>query len=554
MEAQRSLLLAALFMVTFLLWNAWERDYGVSSNAPVTAQTGLDTLPEPALSLNHATVIPESHPENRLIQVDTDVLSVTIDTLGGKITQTQLLQYPETLQKNSAKVTLLNPKPEEYYVANSSMVASNGADNTALIQFKTDSQSYALKHNDDKVEVRLKAPITGGLAIDKVFTFYRNQYLVAVDFVVNNKQNKPWDGYYYNEITRKPPIQASQRFAASTYTGAALSSPEQHFEKLSFSDMEKANLSRTIVGGWAAMLQHYFLSAWIPSQSHKTHFYTKAKNDLYTIGFASGVFSVPANSSQTIGTKFYSGPTESDRLKQAAPYLKLAVDYGHLWFISEAIFWLMKQFYVLFGNWGWAIIFVTLSIKLLFYKLSESSYRSMARLRELHPRLEAIKEQFGHDKQQLTEATMKLYRDEAVSPFGGCLAIIPQIPVFLALYWVIVESVQLRQAPFIFWIHDLSVKDPFYILPILMGASMFLQQRMSPAPPDPMQAKVMMFMPILFTGLFMNFPSGLVLYWFTNNVLSMLQQWWIIKTFDSKKEVKTKPQKNKNSKPKWLMR
>jgi YidC/Oxa1 family membrane protein insertase len=293
--------------------------------------------------------------------------------------------------------------------------------------------------------------------------------------------------------------------------------------------MQSKPLDTVVQGGWAAMIQHYFISAWIPAQTATSHYYSKVTpSGLYVIGMIGEPLTVAPGATVTTGATLYTGPAIADLLEKAAPGLKLTIDYGWFWFISDIIFWMMQKIYEFVGNWGWSIVLVTLIIKLLFYKLSDKSYRSMSKLKKLQPRMEALRERFGNDRQKLTQATLDLYRQEKVNPMSGCLPIIIQIPVFIALYWVLVESVQLRQAPFIFWIHDLSKADPYYVLPILMGASMFLQQRLNPPPPDPTQAKVMMLMPFVFMVLFANFPAGLMLYWFVNNTLSFLQQWHIM--------------------------
>ena len=285
-------------------------------------------------------------------------------------------------------------------------------------------------------------------------------------------------------------------------------------------------------GGWAAMQQHYFLSAWIPEQNQENLFYTHTQgSDLYTVGIRGPDVKVAPGTQTITQAKLYVGPELTEQLKQLAPHLDMTVDYGWLWFISDILYWLLAKMYLLMGNWGFAIIAVTVLIKLLFYPLSAASYRSMSKMRALQPKIAMLRERYGDDRQKLTQETMALYRRDKINPFGGCLPILVQIPIFIALYWVLVESVQLRQAPFIFWIHDLSVKDPYFILPILMGITMVIQQRMNPAPPDPTQAKVMMMLPIVFTLLFMNFPAGLVLYWVVNNGLSILQQWYIMRQY-----------------------
>jgi YidC/Oxa1 family membrane protein insertase len=305
--------------------------------------------------------------------------------------------------------------------------------------------------------------------------------------------------------------------------------------------MQEKTLNQTITGGWAAMIQHYFVSAWVPSKTETSQYFSKVTNDgLYTIGMVGPKWTVPAGQTMDNASQFYAGPAIGDKLEKVAPGLQLTIDYGWFWFISVIIFWMMQKIHTVVGNWGWSIVLVTLVIKLLFYRLSAKSYRSMSVLKKLQPKINQLKERFGEDKQKFTQATLELYKKEKVNPMSGCLPILIQIPVFIALYWVLIESVQLRQAPFILWIHDLTLKDPYNVLPILMGISMFLQQRLNPPPPDPIQAKVMMAMPIVFVWMFWSFPAGLMLYWFVNNSLSFLQQWYIMHTIG---DLKAKPKK-----------
>jgi YidC/Oxa1 family membrane protein insertase len=319
----------------------------------------------------------------------------------------------------------------------------------------------------------------------------------------------------------------------ATFFGAAISSPEKRFQKISFKEMAQQNLNQTITGGWAAMIQHYFVSAWVPEANTTQQYFSRVMPDgLYTIGMIGPKLSIAPGGTYNTSATFYAGPSISNQLEKAAPGLQLTIDYGWFWFISSIIFWMMQHIYNLVGNWGWSIVLVTLVIKLMFYHLSAKSYRSMSVLKKLQPRINTLKERYGDDKQKFTQATLELYKKEKVNPMSGCLPILIQIPVFIGLYWVLVESVQLRQAPFILWIHDLSIKDPYYILPLLMGISMFLQQRLSPPPADPTQAKIMMLMPVVFTLLFLNFPAGLMLYWFVNNLLSFLQQWYIMHSIE----------------------
>ncbi len=319
-----------------------------------------------------------------------------------------------------------------------------------------------------------------------------------------------------------------------TYTGAVISTPEQRYEKISFDDIAKKELNQPVKDGWVAMIQHYFLGAWVPNPGETNDFYTRVVGgNRYMVGMRGAAQAVPAGATGDFRTRLYVGPKLQGVLADIAPNLQLTVDYGMLTIIAEPLFWLLKWIHNIVGNWGWSIIILTLLIKLAFYKLSETSYRSMANMRRLAPELTRLKELYGDDKQKMNEAMMGLYKKEKVNPLGGCLPILVQIPVFIALYWVLVESVQLRQAPFMFWIKDMSIPDPFYVLPLVMGVTMFVQQKLSPAPPDPIQAKVMMALPIVFTFMFLWFPSGLVLYWVVNNMLSIAQQWVITKRVES---------------------
>jgi YidC/Oxa1 family membrane protein insertase len=328
-------------------------------------------------------------------------------------------------------------------------------------------------------------------------------------------------------------------FHVGSYTGASFSNPgKTRFQKVSFTDMGKANLNLDVKGGWIAMQEHYFLSAWVPNTESENKFYTLASNGDYTIGAVSQPITIKPQELKDIGSKLYIGPEITSVLKDIAPSLDLTVDYGMLWFVSSLLFSIMKSIHGVIGNWGWSIVLVTVLIKLAFYRLSATSYKSMAGMRKLQPKLQALRERYGDDKAKISQATMELYRQEKVNPLGGCLPIVIQIPVFIALYWVLLESVELRQAPFMFWIKDLASADPYHVLPLIMGATMLIQQKLNPAPPDPMQAKVMMFLPILFTGLFWGFPAGLVLYWIVNNTLSIMQQWYITYKYADDKPVK----------------
>ena len=355
-----------------------------------------------------------------------------------------------------------------------------------------------------------------------------------MEYLIYNKGKEDYKGSFYARLKRKAGKDTSGGFlGVQTFTGAAIHTPETPYKKISFKDIADKPLEESVQGGWAAMVEHYFVSAWVPSSGVTSQYQTNSlEHDIYSVGFVESVLTVGRGEEKSIKAQLYAGPEITEDLGKLAPGLELAVDYGILWPICQPIFWLLKKAFQLTSNWGLAIILTTIIIKALFYKLSASSYRSMGNMRKLQPKLEALKQRFGDDKQKYSQGMMELYKKEKINPLGGCLPVLVQIPVFIALYYVLLGSVELREAPFYFWITDLSGKDPYYVLPILMGLSMLVQQKLNPAPPDPVQAKVMMLMPVVFTVLFLNFPSGLVLYWFVNNVLSIAQQWFITRRIE----------------------
>lgn len=539
-----------LALVCFSLYQAWQREHPeqppttptvLSSSLPALEAASsvpsalVPTVPEAATRPTAVKASPPSSvlPNDRIVHVVTDVLDLEIDTLGGNLIQAKLLAYPESLHAETPYV-LLNHDPKTEYLAQSGLIGEKGPDSVqGSALYTPEKRQYKLEKDQNEIVVNLSWQNQEGLTVIKSLTFHRNDYEVDVAYRISNEGKHPWKGSLYNQLLRTdtPPPNGQGFSNLTTYFGAAISSPEKTFEKISFKDMKKNNLNHAITGGWAAMIQHYFVTAWIPDKVTTSDYYSRVTpQGLYVIGMVNAPITVQPQEKIMVQSKLYTGPALVDRLQKAAPGLQLTIDYGIFWFISVAIFWLMQKIHDFIGNWGWSIVITTLIIKLLFYHLSAKSYRSMSMLKKLQPRMERLKELYGNDRQKLTQATMDLYRQEKVNPMGGCLPILVQIPVFIALYWVLVESVQLRQAPFILWIHDLTARDPYYILPVLVGLSMFLQQRLSPPPPDPTQAKVMMFMPVIFTALFINFPAGLMLYWFVNNMLSFTQQWYIMRT------------------------
>ncbi len=554
-QVQRIVLYAALIIVAFFLWQSWNKfeqkiAATVANNTPVLQQptTGFNVNNTPAAStlpsntaVNNTAITPtklnvkENIPSNRLVQIHTDVLNITIDTLGGNIISLNLPKYPISLDQPNTPFTLLTSDPRQLYIAESALMGSDGPDNVnQLAQYNTPQNTYTM--NGDTLVVNLNWSNKAGLDVTKTYTFTKGSYLINVAYTIKNNSNKVWTGSYYTQLTRKEIADTGNHlFQIHPYFGAAISTPNKPYQEVSFKDMQKQPIQQSIQSGWAAMVQRYFVSAWIPETNTTYNYYSNvANNDVYTIGMSSQPITVAPGQTQTVTSKIYSGPEITSVLKNIAPGLEQTVSYGWLWFISVIIFWVMEKIYSVVGNWGWSIIIVTIFIKLMFYHLSAKSYSSMAKMRGLQPKIQALRERYADDKQKQSQAMMELYKTEKVNPVGGCLPIVVQIPVFFALYMVLIESVQLRQAPWIFWIHDLSVPDPFFVLPVLMAITMFIQQKLNPAPPDPTQAKVMMFLPVVFGFLFAYFPAGLVLYWVVNNGLSILQQWHITRKYEKK--------------------
>lgn len=538
-------LYAILIVISMFLYQIWEKEHAPAVK-DVLQKTSTETQSYiPEISQNQVIQKTEPAPlpsvinHESTIRVKTDVLDVQIDTLGGNIIGVELPNYQEKLHSNQPFV-LLNNQADTRYIAQSGLLGSNGPDtNKGQAVYTSQQSEYGLANNQNEMQVKLNWKNDHGLVIAKIFTFKRNSYQIDVSYHIENHSNAAWTGNTYLQLMRKnnPPPNTQGLVNFATYFGAAISSPDKRFKKISFDEMTKQNINQTITDGWAAMIQHYFVSAWVPDVKQTSQYFSKITNDgLYTIGMIGPMISVPQQQSVDTHATFYAGPAIADQLEKASPSLKLTIDYGWFWFISGIIFWMMQHIYNVIGNWGWSIVIVTLIIKLMFYHLSAKSYRSMSGLKKLQPKINVLKERFGDDKQKFTQATLELYRKEKVNPMSGCLPILIQIPVFIGLYWVLIESVQLRHAPFILWINDLSIKDPYYVLPVLMGLSMFLQQRLNPPPADPIQAKVMMLMPVIFTVLFINFPAGLMLYWFVNNTLSFLQQWYIMRSMEKAKK------------------
>jgi YidC/Oxa1 family membrane protein insertase len=552
MEFQRVALILGLAVVSYLLVLQWNEDYGQPaatqqiSSAPV-AQDTTTSLPAEAPKVEEETgdvpnVVEEpvvtktedTKAQSRVIRVITDTQQVLIDTRGGDIIEVQLPQYPVALDQPDKPFRLLEQTPARIYTAQSGLVGKDGFDKNSKTRpvYQTSASEFTLEEGQDKLTVDLNYT-RDGVNITKRYTFTREDYLVQVDHIINNQSEQDWQANIFAQIKRDRSADPSESTAMGmqAYLGGALYTPDQPYTKIDFDDMEESNFSQKVNNGWLAMLQHYFVSAWIPVSGEAYNYQTRVlKNKgLYIIGMTGNRVSVAPGETQTVGLEFYAGPKIQGRLAEISEGLDLTVDYGWLWFVAQPLFWLLDMFHDLVQNWGFAIILVTIVIKLAFFPLSAASYRSMANMRRVAPKLQELKELYGDNRQKMSQEMMALYQKEKINPLGGCLPILVQMPVFIALYWVLLESVEIRQAPFMLWIVDLSVKDPFFILPILMGITMFIQTSLNPTPPDPTQAKVMKMMPIMFTFFFMFFPAGLVLYWLVNNILSIAQQWYINK-------------------------
>ncbi len=550
MDNTRLFLFAALAFVGMLIWQQWQLDYGPqpvisseASNAPNLAQTGDEVsdiidLPEQADGLAVDTIdSPESSAamtSGNLITVETDVVSVVIDSKGGVIRSVKLIKYPISLDTPEQGLELIHSDAESIHVLQSGLRNRSNTAPTHHSMYQTTRSNYRLQDGKDSLIVPFYWE-QDGIKVTKTYEFWRGDYLIDVKHRVENNANQDWQGSQYRQIQRTRPLSKSRILI--TYTGAVYYNEEVKYEKVDFDDMEDSQLKENSEGGWIAMLQHYFLSAWIPLQDETNLAYSIANTSrqpaTYTIGLRSeNVLIAPGNSTE-FSSQLFVGPKLVKRLEEITPGLDLTVDYGVLTFLSKPLYWLLSFYQSYVGNWGLAIILLTMTIKAVFYKLSETSYRSMAKMRKVGPRLKTLKERYGSDRQKMNAAMMELYKTEKINPMGGCLPILVQIPVFIALYWALLETVDLRQAPFILWIEDLSVMDPYYVLPVIMGISMLIQQKLNPTPPDPIQAKVMMALPFVFTFFFAFFPSGLVLYWVVNNILSITQQWFITKRIEA---------------------
>ena len=553
MDWQRTILIGGMGLVAWMLviqWNqfedqnvALEQSYSESqtnyesSFDSVTTSTGsansdelpqLQSVPESSGLLDLALPTPNEN----FITAQNDVIEIVIDPIGGDIVSGLLLtHFDKKLEDGGQPFPILQNSRDNTYVARSGLIGPSGTDTAeGRPKFSIASTNFVLNDDQDTLNIDLVLN-DSGVRIVKRFTLSRNSYDIGVQYIINNGSSSDWNGTFYGQIKRdaKPPVTDVSGFSMQPFLGAALRQPEKNYAKFDFSDIEDESVKTSIEGGWVAMVQHYFISAWIPPADELNNFTLRklSNQDMYLLSFTGAPISVPVGESANYKASFYIGPKDQDALIGMAEYLDRTLDYGFLWILAEPIFKAMKMIHSVIGNWGWTIILLTLGIKLILYPLSAASLKSMAKMRNLQPQMLRLKELYGDDRQKMSQETMSLYKKEKVNPAGGCFPMLLQMPVFISLYWVLMESVEIRHAPWIFWIQDLSAKDPYFVLPIIMGASMLFMQKLQPAPTDPMQAKIMQIMPIAFTFLFMGFPSGLVLYWTVNNLLSMAQQWFV---------------------------
>ena len=532
MENQRLFLFLALGAVLFLLWDAWQQDYMAPPATPPSAKQA-ETAGGPA-----ADEVPSRAQEQgglkhgERIRVITDLFNIELNTVGGGIQSAQLLKHA-TSSDNPAPFTLLRDQGKPLFVVQAGLSAKAGASPGTETQFQAEQKAYHLAPGEAQLVVPLVWHGPNGVTVTRRYIFQRGKYVINMEQEVRNEGAAPWSAYQYTQLLRGSHSDASGFVQRVAYTGGTIYSPQEKYQKISFDDMRDQPLNQSVKDGWAAMVQHYFLAAWVPPRGVTERYYTRLVNDdLFSLGMSSPWQTVQPGQSGKFHSKLYLGPKDQERLAGLADGLELTVDYGIFTILAKPMFTVLSWFHAVVGNWGWAIVLLTLLIKLIFFKLSETSYRSMARMRKLQPRMQQLKEQYGDDRQRMNQELMALYKREKVNPLGGCLPILIQIPVFIALYWVLLESVELRQAPFILWLRDLSAPDPYYVLPIIMGLTMLAQQRLNPAPMDPIQQKIMLFMPVVFTGFFLFFPAGLVLYYTVNNSLSILQQWLITRRIE----------------------
>jgi len=554
-EIQRVLLLVALGVVGYLLVYAWNEDYGKQAapaprqqpvvDAPVPSADAMPTAPSdggvaadvPGEELAGTVAVVESEvaaEPAQLVHVRTPALEVWIDRVGGDIVGLQLPRYPQEIDSD-VPIRLLDRRRDHIYIAQSGLTGRDGLDKSnGRPVYSSSASEYTADNGALIVELRHETP---EVAVAKRFRFDADDYLVQVEHDIENRAETEFRARLFTQLKRDSsrPEEGGVGMGMRPYVGAAFTTPESRYEKIDFDDLDEGQFRAELQGGWAAILQHYFISAWIGNPSEVNAYNGRRLGDRnYAVGFVGPEFSVAPGQRQVVSAGFYAGPKIQRLLEAAAPNLQLTVDYGLLWWLSVPLFKVLDAIHSYTGNWGAAIILLLVCVKALLYPLASAGFRSMAKMKQVMPEMKRLQERYAGDREKLSREAMALYRREGANPLGGCLPLLLQMPVFFALYWVLFESVELRHAPFILWIKDLAAPDPFFVLPILYGASFYAIQLLSPPPPDPMQARVMKMMPVLFTVLFVFFPAGLVLYWLVNNLLSLAQQWYITRSIEKK--------------------
>lgn len=532
MDIRRLMLFLVFIFSLMVLWGEWTRQNHVqhqTTSAAAEQKPNLLTAPPVVRSsiedsTPKTTPLVSTTPSGKLIRVVTDTLAVEINTAGANIERLELLQHKQSADK-SKPIVLMQRQGAQVYLAQSGLLGNGLPTHNAM--YEASSYEYSLQPGQDSLQVVLTA--SANKAVTKTYTFHRNSYLVEVGYDVKNNGKEPIAASAYFQLVRDSIPPEGESSFVPTYTGPVIYTDQEKFQKIGFTDIEKnkVNLPKSPDNGWVGMLQHYFVSAWLPQGKTPREFYARQlEGKLFSAGVILPMAEIGPEQTTTVSVPLYVGPAQT-KLDEIAPGLGLTVDYGLFTVFAAPLFWIMAFINEWVGNWGVSIILLTVLIKLAFFPLSAASYRSMAKMRVIAPKLERIKQQYGEDRERLNKAMMELYKTEKINPLGGCLPVLIQIPVFIGLYWAILESVELRHAPFVGWITDLSATDPYFVLPILMGASMIIQTRLNPTPTDPMQAKIMQIMPIAFSVFFFFFPAGLVLYSVVNNILSIAQQWYI---------------------------
>jgi YidC/Oxa1 family membrane protein insertase len=545
-DIRRTILWVIFGFSLVMLWDQWQVYNGKpatffpsgkpAATAPAPAGTASGAVPAAsAITVPQGTVAaaPGAIPPapvgtqaaaHEQVTVSNDVMRVTFDTEGGSVVRTELLKYQG--DKTGDPFVLMNRNSERVYVAQSGLIGGDFPNHKTVMTFSGDK---TLADGADALVVKFESPVQGGVKLVKTYTLKRGDYAMTVQHEVINTAGAPVAPQLYLQLVRDGNKLPGESSFYSTFTGPALYTPEKKFHKVDFKDIDKdkVEIEKNSDGGYVAMVQHYFASAWIlPDGVKRENFVRKVDNNLYAIGMITPLTVAPG-ATQTVQGKFYSGPEEEKRLEQVATGLDLVKDYGWLTILAKPLYWLLSKLHSFIGNWGWSIVALVLLIKVAFYWLQAKGYESMAKMKAINPKVMAMRERFKDNPQQMQQEMMRIYREEKVNPLGGCLPIVVQIPVFIALYWVLLSSVEMRNAPWIGWIRDLSSPDPYFILPAVMTLTSLFQTALNPVPPDPMQAKMMWFMPLIFSVMFFFFPAGLVLYWITNNLLSIAQQWLI---------------------------